>query len=208
MAIPEKYEGDALALGFSRAVLLENYQLEAEEKFRAYCNPDECDRYGNTWVCPPGCGSVAEYRELFSAYQYALVLQTIVSGREPFHSDRHLSLPNQNPSDWEPSGSWDRNPPGGWDRVAVYRAEKEHNQKLMKLAGLLKSDGHPCLALSTGGCILCDDCSFPAGPCLKPEERMHSLSAAGVDVEKLCRKAGLDFSFGGDSIYYTACLVF
>lgn len=181
MAVPEKYEGDALALGFSRAVLLENYQLEAEEKFRAYCNPDECDRYGNTWVCPPGCSSVAEYRELFAAYKYALVLQTIVS---------------------------DRHPSGGWGRVAVYRAEKEHNQKLMQLAGLLKSDGYPCLALSTGGCILCDDCSFPAEPCLKPEERMHSLSAAGVDVEKLCRKAGLDFSFGESVIYYTACLVF
>ncbi len=177
------YKGNerlALDLGFSKAVLLENYQLEAEEKFRVYCNKDQCDRYGNSWVCPPGCGSVEDYQALFSKFNFALVLQTILS-----------DLPEK------------------WNLDDIYKLEREHNERLLKLLNLVRqSEDSQVLALTTGGCLLCEKCTFPQEPCSKPEIRMHSLSAAGIDVEKLCKKAGLDFSFNGSSVYYTACLVF
>lgn len=200
-----KYENYALDLGFTKAVFLDDFQLEAEEKFRIYCNSDQCDRYGNSWVCPPGSGTIEDYQDLFSQYKSVLLLQTVKKmkglGSKSFEQEEGKQA--------------------AWNLDEIYGLEREHNERLLKLLSFLRAkerlaqkdraedlDKREFLALTTGGCLLCEECTFPQEPCIKPEIRMHSLSASGIDVEKLCKKAGLDFSFGGSSVYYTACLLF
>jgi len=62
------------------------------------------------------------------------------------------------------------------------------------------------LALSTGGCLVCDECCYPA-PCVHPDIKMESLSAFGIDVGALCAGAGLPFSFSDDHVTYVALLL-
>lgn len=82
---------------------------------------------------------------------------------------------------------------------------REHNLRLAKLLEELKGEGE-LLALTTGGCVFCDRCAYPE-PCVRPEVKMESLSAFGIDVGKLSRDAGVDYSFREDRLYMTALVL-
>ena len=83
---------------------------------------------------------------------------------------------------------------------------RAHNIRLRELIEKHNDGRIKILALTSGGCVLCDDCAYPA-PCAKPDARMNSLSAFGIDVAKLCDMAGLEFSFRPDRVYYTALIL-
>ena len=172
----KKYIDSALDMGFSHAVSINNYRLECESKIRAYCNPQQCTNYGTTWVCPPGCGTVKECQEKAEDYRFGILLQTI----DGIHK----------------IGKW------SW----LQRLQVKHNKRFLALADLARSEGLDVLPLTTGGCIVCRPCAFPNEPCREPERRMHSLSAYGINVGKLCEKAGLEYSFREDKVYFTAYL--
>ena len=84
------------------------------------------------------------------------------------------------------------------------KLSREHN---LRLREFIETSGlRDMLALTTGGCIFCETCSYPE-PCLKPDIRMNSLSAYGIDVGKLCGLAGWDYSFRPDMLYLTALVM-
>lgn len=83
---------------------------------------------------------------------------------------------------------------------------REHNLRLGKLVEALKADVAEVLPLSTGGCVFCEACSYPA-PCIHPDVKMESLSAFGIDVGDLCRSAGLPYAFCRDRLYLTALVM-
>lgn len=173
-----KYIDDAFHLGFSHAVVLEDLELQCDDALRAYCNPQQCPNYGTTWVCPPGCGSIEDCQMRVAGYKTGIVLQTV--SKVPVYF-----------------GKW----------RTLHWLEREHNTRLLQLADRVRRDGYSTLPLTTGGCIVCDPCTFPKRACREPGRRMHSLSAYGINVGELCKKAGLDFAFEKGIVYYTACLM-
>jgi predicted metal-binding protein len=82
----------------------------------------------------------------------------------------------------------------------------EHNMRLKELVDQLKPLVADVLPLTSGGCVFCESCSYP-DPCIKPDVKMESLSAYGIDVTELCELAGLPFSFRPDVVYFTALLL-
>ena len=82
---------------------------------------------------------------------------------------------------------------------------REHNARLQDFLQTYCNRAE-ILVLTSGGCIFCDTCAFPK-PCVKPDLRMNSLSAYGIDVGKLCETAGLDYAFGNDRVYYIALVL-
>ena len=82
---------------------------------------------------------------------------------------------------------------------------RKHNLRLREFIET-HCGGIEILALTSGGCIFCDACAYPA-PCLKPDVRMNSLSAYGIDVGKLCELAGWEYSFRPDKVYFTALVL-
>lgn len=175
----EEYVSRALALGFSHAVLLEWLELCCKPELRAYCNPEQCRIYGTTWVCPPGCGSIEECQERVLRYHLGIVLQTVCE--VPLHK-------------------------GKWERLRSL--QREHNSRLLALVDSIRTEVPSALPLTTGGCNVCDSCTFPEKPCIKPDKQMHSLAAYGINVGDLCKQAGLEYSFAEGIVYYTACLLF
>lgn len=81
-----------------------------------------------------------------------------------------------------------------------------HNLRFLRLIEAVRHDCRQFLPLTTGGCVLCKSCSYPE-PCRKPDLKMESLSAFGIDVFALCQKAGLEYSFREDTLYLTALLL-
>ena len=82
----------------------------------------------------------------------------------------------------------------------------QHNLRLRSLIEGLAPAPEETLVLTTGGCVFCDSCSYPE-PCRRPDVKMESLSAFGIDVADLCQSAGLPYSFRKDRVYFTAVLM-
>jgi predicted metal-binding protein len=83
---------------------------------------------------------------------------------------------------------------------------RKHNKRLRYFIESYYNEGMEILALTSGGCIFCETCAYPE-PCIKPDVRMNSLSAYGINVGKLCENAGLAYAFKQDIVYYTALLL-
>ncbi len=89
----------------------------------------------------------------------------------------------------------------------VYKTlNSQHNFRFRQLIEELSPWPGEVLPLTTGGCVFCDSCAYPE-PCRRPQVKMESLSAFGIDVAALCREAGLDYSFREDRVYFTALLM-
>ena len=164
----------ALSTGFTHAVWMEGLAVECEPWLREYCNPASCPNHGQNWVCPPGCGSLAECAEKAARFDQGLLLQSVSDTGDAFDGYKELN--------------------------------REHNLRLREFIETYVEGGGDILALTSGGCVFCEACVYPE-PCVKPDIRMNSLSAYGVDVGKLCEKAGLEFSFRPDKVYFTALVL-
>lgn len=165
---------EAISKGFTHAVLLDDPELECEPRLRQYCNPEGCPDHGSNWVCPPGCGSLAECAEKIKGFKRGVLLQS-VSELEPAFKD--------------------------------YKAlNRRHNTRLKEFVETIRHEYSDVFVLTSGGCIFCESCAYPE-PCLKPDIRMNSLSAYGIDVGKLCGKAKLEYSFRPDRLYYVALVL-
>ncbi|MCL2631727.1 MAG: DUF2284 domain-containing protein [Coriobacteriia bacterium] len=92
------------------------------------------------------------------------------------------------------------------ERDVYGRLGREHRLRFRELVEVVEPVVTAVLPLASGGCIFCEQCCFPE-PCIKPEMKMESLSAFGVDVTALCEQAGLPFSFREDKVYFTALLL-
>ncbi|MCL2826485.1 MAG: DUF2284 domain-containing protein [Eggerthellaceae bacterium] len=88
-----------------------------------------------------------------------------------------------------------------------YKAlNEEHNLCFKEFIESVKPGFAKVLPLTSGGCVFCEECCYP-DPCIKPEVKMESLSAFGIDVGNLCELAGLDFSFRADKVFFVALLL-
>lgn len=171
------YIGTALSLGFTQAVVLNKLELECEARIREYCNSKQCQKYGNNWVCPPGSGTLSECAERINRYKSGILMQSVTALNPPVEPDEYHKL------------------------------NRLHNEGLRRFIEQMEERNEHTLALTNGGCILCEACAYPK-PCIKPNLRMHSLSAYGIDVGKLCDLANLDFYFRPDRVQYVALVLF
>lgn len=166
----------ALAVGFTKAVFLNDLKLECEARLRAYCNPKDCPMHGMNWVCPPGCGRIEYCQAKVSQFQSGILLQSLFELDPPTPMEKYQAL------------------------------NREHNFRLKEFREAINDKSLDSIALTTGGCIFCATCAFP-NSCIKPNLRMSSLSAYGIDVGKLCEKAQWEYSFRPDRVYYVALVL-
>lgn len=172
-----EFVASALAVGFTRAVWLESLAVECEARLREGCNPQKCPNYGHNWVCPPGCGSLEECAERAKQFSRGLLLQSVSE------TDRSSK-----------------------DYKRYQELSRAHNFRLREFIERHCLGRDNILTLTSGGCALCHNCAYPA-PCHKPDVRMNSLSAYGIDVGKLCALAKLEFSFRPDLVCYVALVL-
>ena len=150
--------------------------LKIECEERLRAYCNQCPNHGNNWVCPPGCGSLEECAAKAGKFNKGVLLRSVSNLTPPAEKETYAKL------------------------------NREHNFRLKKFIENYGKAWTDKLVLTTGGCVLCDKCTYPQ-PCVKPDTRMNSLSAYGIDVGKLCEKANLEYSFRPDKVYYTALVL-
>lgn len=128
---PEEYIKEALALGFSQAVILDTATLRPRQDVRDMCAADKCGAYGKNWTCPPHCGSLAQCEAQMRRYSRGILLQTV--GK----TEKRI------------------------DTKAYRRTEEAHLESFRQFCELVRKTCPEALCLGSGGCRICKKCAYP-----------------------------------------------
>jgi len=168
----------ALECGFTHYGPLDVSTLEFLQEVRDMCSADRCDQYNKSWSCPPACASLEEMRERVKSYSSGLLIQTV----------------------GEIEDSYD------WDGIMAVGARQKTN--FARLWNELENKYGSVLAMGTGACKLCQDCTYPDSPCRFPDRMEVSMEACGLFVSSVCTANRLAYNYGPDKIAFTACFLF
>lgn len=168
----------ALESGAARAAVISPQGIKVMQELRDLCAANTCGNYGKNWVCPPGCGELEPFKEELKHYSRALVLQSIAQLEDSFDFEGMTEAANSHD--------------------AMFRA---------MWALMLKSGMTDILAMSNGGCSLCESCAYPE-PCVHPDQLKKPLEGLGVHVAALCKLADIDYINGANTVSYVAMILF
>jgi predicted metal-binding protein len=168
---------DALSAGFSQAGELNTSALEFMPEVRDMCAADRCHSYGRNWTCPPACGTLEDSAKKAAGYTRGILVQTIGKLDDDF--------------DWE----------------SIEETLKKHKNNFDELGRILRSRYPRMLAMGSGACGICGECTYPDAPCRFPESAVPSMEAFGLFVSRVCTLSGVPYNNGPRTITYTSCFL-
>ncbi len=166
----------ALDAGFSHAAYAVIEDMEFRQEVRDMCAANKCGKYNKCWACPPACGTLEELKAKVLEYDYAMILQATEKMEDDY--------------DWE----------------AIERASTRCKESLDKLTKQLRGLGKSIFPMGNGGCDLCEVCSYPDEPCRFPNDVNFSMEACGFFVNRECKKAGLEYNYGPQTMTIIATM--
>lgn len=137
----------------------------------------DCSAYQTRWSCPPACGTLEQCKQKLRRYHEGILVQTIRALEDEF------------------------------DGEAMMQAEADHKENFSKLHATLRLRYPELLALGSGGCRLCPQCTYPEQPCRFPERMVCSMESFGILVLQVCKDNGLPYYYGSKTIAYTGCFL-
>ena len=167
----------ALDCGFSHCGPMEVSKLELRQDVRDMCKTNSCGQYGKRWSCPPGCGTLEECGERLKGRTMGILVQTIGDIEDSF------------------------------DFEAMMEIEAEHKVHFKEMHEAILDAGESVLAIGTGCCTNCRDCTYPDAPCRFPEKLVASMEAYGMVVNEICKANGLAYNYGPEKMAYTCCFL-
>ena len=174
----EKLEQQLLKLPLYTYFYIDPKQLEFSDRIRYICRT-ECPRYGQSWACPPGVGSVEECKEKCMGYKECLVIGTITECSDIADIDETLAT------------------------------RPDHEAVTDQVSQLLRDMGVEPYILSTDSCAICENCTCPEGkPCRHPERMHPCIESHGINLIPTLEENGLEFQYGGNIITWYSMLFY
>lgn len=163
--------------GFTNFAPLDVATIELKPEVRDMCAVNTCGMYGKRWSCPPGCGTLNECAERIKGRTHGILVQTVGEIEDSF------------------------------DFEAMMEIEAEHKEHFKQMhAALLNADVN-VLAIGSGCCTNCRDCTYPNAPCRFPDKLVASMEAYGMVVNEICKANGLSYNYGPEHMAYTCCFL-
>ena len=152
--------------------------LEFSDRIRYICQA-ECPRYGQSWACPPGVGSVEQCKSRCLSYNSCLVVGTITESDD-------IS-----------------------DICATLATRFEHEEITNEVRRLMREQGVDPYILSTDSCAICKQCTYPVGkPCRHADVMHPCIESHGINIIPTLEANGLDFQYGSNMITWYSLLFF
>ena len=152
--------------------------LEFSDRIRWICE-NECPRFGQSWACPPGVGSVEECKKRCLGYANCLVVGTITESDDISNIQSTLST-----------------------RFA-------HEEITNHIRDLMRQQNVDPYILSTDSCSICETCTCPEGkPCRHPDKMHPCIESHGINVIPTLEENGLEFQYGDNMITWYSLLFF
>ena len=153
-------------------------QLEFSDRIRYICQA-ECPRYGKSWACPPGVGSVADCKAKCLGYRECLVIGTITECDDIADINGTLAT------------------------------RPDHEALTDRVADMLRDMGVEPYILSTDSCAICANCTFPEGKPCRHQDKMHPcIESHGINIIPTLEENGLEFQYGGNIITWYSMLFY
>ena len=153
-------------------------ELEFSERIRWICQ-NECPKYGTTWACPPGVGTVPECQERCMVYRNCLLISSIAEVADIADIDETLAT------------------------------RPAHEALTEQVGALLKEQGVQPYILSTQACAICDRCAILDNqPCRFPEKMHPCVESHGINVVPILERLGLEFQFGSNVVTWISLLFY
>ncbi len=167
----------ALESGFDRASPLDCSTITLHSEVRDTCKKNTCGKYGKSWSCPPGCGTLEECWQRVQRYSEGIIVQTIGELEDEF------------------------------DGEGMMEAAAAQSSRFRELTPKLRKLFPEMLAIGTGSCSTCSECTYPDAPCRFPEGASSPMEALGMIVSEVCAANGVQYYNGKGTITYTACFL-
>ena len=167
-----------LEIGFEHAIFFDPAQLDFRQDVRDMCTAGKCHMYDRCWVCPPACGDVSKSVEKAKKFKKAVMMQTTRQLEDSF------------------------------DIETMMEAAESHKKRFSQAVDLMRGYDPDCLPMGAGGCNLCRKCTYPDEPCRFPDKAFTSMEAYGLFVAAECKKAGLEYNYGPNTLTYSSCILF
>ena len=167
----------ALEYGFSYAAILDAATLNPRKEVFDMCADNRCGNYNKSWMCPPASGNPEQNLAKLSAFSKGIIVQT--------------------------TGKLDDD----FDYEGMKAASDKHMQLFNGIVEIIKRDYPHALFLGSGGCKLCESCTYPDLPCRYPELAFPSMEAFGLIVSDVCTANGAKYYYGPQTITYTGCIL-
>ena len=171
----EQQLGELPLLGY---FFIDPRELEFSDRVRWVCE-NECPRFGQTWACPPGVGTVDHCRCRCLGYENCLMIATVTEVADL--SDMQQTLATR----------------GG------------HEALTNQVRECFRAQGVEPYILSTESCDLCDRCAYLDGqPCRYPEKMHPCLESHGINLIPMLESLGLEYQFGGNAVTWFSLLFY
>lgn len=153
-------------------------ELEFSQRVRWICE-HECNRYGQSWACPPGVGTVEECRAHCLSYNKGLLISTTTEVEDIA------------------------------DIEATLATRGDHEEITDQVADVLRELGVEPFVLSTESCAVCPRCAILDGqPCRFPEKMHPCVESQGINIIPVLEKGGLEFQYGQNVVTWVSVLLY
>lgn len=175
--IQQEIESGVAKLPVVQYAWLDTAEIPFSERVRDICR-QECPRYGTSWACPPGVGTVEACRRSCEGYDGAFVFTTIAEVSDIENMEETLAT------------------------------RGAHEKVTEQIRELFRAFSIRTLALSGESCARCASCTYPGAPCRFPERMLPCIEGYGIVVPLLAEKAGIEFMNGGNIVTWFGVVFF
>lgn len=152
-------------------------EIPFSERVRSICK-EECPRYGTSWACPPGVGTVEECRSRCESFDGAFVFTTAAEVQDIENMEETLAT------------------------------RSGHEEITREIEQLLRGCTSRTLSLSGDSCAICEHCAYPEEPCRFPDKMIPCIEGYGIIVPLLAEKAGIEFMNGCNLVTWFGMILF
>ena len=175
--IKNKIEEELMQLPLVQYAWTESGSIPFSDRARSICR-EECPRYGKSWSCPPGVGSVEQCRSRCESYSGVFVFTTIAEVQDVENMEETL------------------------------RTRREHEAVTRQVRAILEKYTGKTLALSGESCAVCETCAWPKEPCRHPEKMIPCMEGYGIVVPLLAERTGIEFFNGSNTVTWFGMVLF
>ena len=158
--------------------LLDTNDIQIQERVRIICR-QECERYGSTWACPPGVGTLSACEKRIRSYPFGMFFSSVAEVSDVLNMEEMLAT------------------------------RQEHEKLTTQVGDYIRKQGYEIFILSTESCDICETCAYKEGkPCRHPEYMHPCLESHGVVVSEIVEKEQMEYNLGGNTILWFTLILF
>ncbi len=148
------------------------------DEVRTLCEKNDCGMYGTSWACPPAVGSTEKCIQDCLGYEHAFIFTTVTEVMDSYDIQ-------------------------GWLDARV-----EHEKVTDAVAMIFRSHYKDPLILSTEGCTVCKNCTYPDAPCSFPHRMYPATEGYGILVLQQAQFCNIQYDNGPNTITYFSMIFF